>query len=116
MIRKLLIKYYLLLTLLLLLTITGLSLFPSSSTPQMPGTDKFHHMLAYAVLAFPVSFAKPKYYGWILLVLLVWSGAIELIQPFVNRLDEWADFFANALGIAAGFLTGRLFEYLSAPK
>ncbi|HMQ00348.1 MAG TPA: hypothetical protein PKC24_11250 [Cyclobacteriaceae bacterium] len=110
MIRKLLLKYYLLLTVLLLLTVTGLSLYPSSSVPQMPGTDKLHHMLAYAALAFPVSFAKPKNYVWILLGLLAWSGAIELIQPLVNRLDEWADFFANAAGIAVGFIAGTLLD------
>ena len=31
-------------------------------------------------------------------------GAIELIQPYVNRYGEWLDLGANGLGLVVGIL------------
>lgn len=112
MIKNLLIRYYKILTIILFVFITALSLFPLPELPEVPGKDKTLHMLAYAVLAFPVSFARPKYIGWILLALLIWSGIIELIQPYVNRYGEFADLIANGAGLLLGYLAARLLAYL----
>ncbi|MCU0356920.1 MAG: hypothetical protein MUE95_05020 [Cyclobacteriaceae bacterium] len=101
-------SYYIFFTSLLLIAITALSLFPLPELPKVPGNDKTHHLLAYATLAFPVSYVKPKHYLWVLFSFLLWSGLIEMIQPYVNRYGEWLDLLANGCGIIIGFLVGRI--------
>ena len=42
---------------------------------------------------------------WIILCLsIAFGGAIELLQPLVNRSCEMADFLADAVGAILGFL------------
>jgi len=74
----------------------------------MPGTDKTHHLFAYAFLMFPTALRKPK--NWILLSLLfiAYGGAIELLQPYVNRYGEWLDMAANTAGVACGLIIAEL--------
>jgi hypothetical protein len=92
------------LTLLIWLGITMLSLMPLPELPSLPGTDKTHHLLAYAVLVFPVALHKAR--GWLYFALgfVMWSGVIELVQPYVNRYAEWLDLLANAAGVIVGVL------------
>jgi hypothetical protein len=99
---RILMRLWLPITLALLLAITALSLSPLPALPPVAGSDKQHHLLAYAAVAFPVALARPR--GWPLWTagLLAWSGGIELIQPYVNRYGEWTDLAANALGLALG--------------
>ena len=87
------------LTFLILTTITILSLLPLDALPPAPGTDKTHHFIAYAMLMLPTALRKPA--NWILLGLffILYSGVIELIQPFVNRYGEWTDMLANSVGV-----------------
>ncbi len=40
-----------------------------------------------------------------------WSGAIELIQPYVNRFGEWLDLAANTGGLISGFIIARIMAY-----
>ena len=96
------------LTIVFLLTITFLSLWPLPSLPSVPGTDKTHHFIAYAALMFPTALRKPK--GWILIgfLFVAYSGVIELVQPFVNRYGEWMDLGANALGLVFGLIAAEL--------
>lgn len=101
-------KNWLVITTILLVTITTLSLWPVDKLPSVPGTDKTHHLIAYAALTLPIALAKPKYLYLILLVFIAWSGAIELIQPYVNRYGEWLDMLANTSGVILGFLLGHL--------
>lgn len=79
----------------ILVIVTALSLFPLDKLPPVPGTDKTHHLIAYAVLMFPVALRKPE--KWVLIgrAFIAYSGAIELIQPYVNRYDERLDLAAN---------------------
>ena len=97
-------SHWLLVTVAILLPITVLSLYPADSLPSVPGTDKTHHFIAYGVLAFPIALARPE--RWLLLIvgLLMYSGIIELIQPYVNRYGEWLDLGANGLGLIGGVL------------
>ncbi len=96
-------RFWLAFTLLILGAITVLSLSPLPELPvQPPGSDKTHHFIAYAALALPVALARPRGWGWWLAGFLGWSGAIELIQPQVNRYGEWADLMANSAGLAMG--------------
>ncbi len=41
-----------------------------------------------------------------------WSGAIELIQPYVNRYGEWLDLAANTGGLISGFIVARAMAYI----
>jgi VanZ family protein len=116
MIRTLIINHYKVLTILLLVIITILSLIPFPELPEIPGKDKTFHLLAYAALAFPVSFARPNYWLRIILIFLLWSAVIELIQPYFNHIQDWKDLLANAIGLFIGYVMGRLLDSLTRTK
>lgn len=90
------------LTVLVLVAICALSLVPLPKLPAAPGSDKLHHFVAYAALMFPTALRRPRHWLWIGLLFVACSGAIEWIQPFVNRYGEWQDLLANAAGVAIG--------------
>ncbi|MCC0175769.1 VanZ family protein [Waterburya agarophytonicola K14] len=92
-------KYWISLTLFILTIITLLSLSPLDELPPIPGTDKTHHFIAYAALMFPTAIKKPNYILAIALFLIAWSGAIELLQPYVNRYGDPRDLLANIMGL-----------------
>ncbi|HCS12326.1 MAG: hypothetical protein COS82_03890 [Zetaproteobacteria bacterium CG06_land_8_20_14_3_00_59_53] len=94
------------LTLLMLTLITALSLWPLEHLPAAPGSDKLHHGVAYAALMFPAALRRPACRPWLAMFFLCWSGAIELIQPYVNRYGEWGDMAANASGLLLGLMLG----------
>lgn len=102
-------------TLATLATITVLSLTPLPDLPAVPGGDKSHHIIAYAFLIFPMALAKPKHWLTIALFFLCWSGAIELLQPLVNRYAEWLDLLANGFGLLCGLLTAHFIRLYRAP-
>lgn len=110
--------HWLLLTAAITVLISALSLYPAESLPPVPGTDKTHHFIAYAALAFPVALARPKMWLYFIIGILAYSGLIELIQPYVNRYGEWLDFGANALGILLGVLlaTGTRWLFMKEQK
>lgn len=101
-----------------LVIVTALSLSPLDQLPPVPGSDKTHHLIAYAVLMFPVALRKPKKWLLIGVAFIAYSGVIELIQPYVNRYAEWLDLAANATGVMCGALIAeglnRLFPVSSA--
>ncbi len=103
--------YWLFCTLILFASIGILSLTPLEQLPPAPGSDKLHHLIAYAALAFPVSLRRPHYWWLILLGFLLYSGLIELIQPFVNRYGEWLDMLANSAGVLIGLLLAQLLRH-----
>ena len=94
------------LTIFLLILIAFLSLYPLPKLPELTGTDKTHHLVAYFLLALPSGLKKPN--KWILFIYLfiIFGGVIEMIQPYVNRYGEWLDFFANTIGVISGFFVG----------
>lgn len=91
--------YWLAITLAILTVITLLSLWPLDSLPIVPGGDKIQHFAAYGLLALPAALRKPKHWLLVGLFFICWGGAIELIQPYVNRYGEWLDLAANAGGV-----------------
>lgn len=91
----------------LLVVITALSLWPLEQLPEAPGSDKLHHLLAYGVLMFPAALRQPRLWQLLVAGFIAWSGAIELIQPLVNRYAEWQDMLANTLGIVCGIVLGH---------
>ena len=109
-------NFWLLNTLLLLAAITLLSLWPLAQLPSVPGSDKTHHFIAYAALVFPTALRKPRYWPMIGLFFFAWSGAIELLQPYVNRYGEWLDMAANTGGIILGAMLALLIGHFYPPN
>lgn len=68
----------------------------------VPGSDKLYHVLAFAGLAFPLAFARPRWAVWVSVGATAFGGGIELIQPSVGRSAEWADLWADGLGAILG--------------
>ena len=101
-------RYWIWVTLFLLTAITCLSLSPLKELPPVPGGDKTHHFIAYAALMFPTAIKKPKHWWAIVLGFVGWSGAIELLQPYVNRYGEFQDLLANIIGLIFGWSSVKL--------
>jgi VanZ family protein len=101
-------NHWLILSVFLLTAIATLSLWPADHLPQVPGSDKTHHFIAYGTLMLPVALRKPKHWLWIFLGFAAFSGAIELIQPYVNRYGEWLDMAANIAGLVCGIIAANL--------
>ena len=109
-------RYWRSLSILIILVITTFSLSPLDSLPEAPGSDKTHHFIAYAALAFPTALRKPRQWPIIILGFALYSGLIELIQPLVNRYGEWMDFLANACGLFIGVALASLINKLENHK
>jgi len=106
--------YWVFLTLITLLAITTLSLYPLQHLPPVPGSDKTHHFIAYGLLVLPTALRKPEHWQLISVFFIAWGGAIELVQPYVNRYGEWLDMAANTGGILGGIVIAYLISYIFA--
>ena len=73
----------------------------------IPVSDKWKHFVAFAVFVFPISLFKPKWTWLIFLMGVLYGGAIEVIQPYVNRYREMGDFWANTIGAIIGVVISR---------
>ena len=93
-------------TYLIFIIITLLSLYPLQEQPNIPGSDKIHHLIAYSALAIGVGLRRPSNYVLIIILFSFYSGLIEIIQPYVNRFREVEDFLFNNLGILIGLTLG----------
>ena len=91
---------------LITLAIIWLSLTPQAELPEVPGSDKTHHIIAYAALAIPTAFAYPRRIFETAAFYILLGGLIELVQPYVNRYGELLDFMANLSGVILGTLFG----------
>ena len=60
----------------------------------------------------PTALRKPT--RWVLfgLFFIAYSGAIELLQPYVNRYGEWNDMLANTAGIICGLFIAEIVNFL----
>jgi len=93
-------------TYLIFIIITFLSLYPLQEQPNIPGSDKIHHLIAYSALAIGVGLRRPSNYILLIIFFSFYSGLIEIIQPYVNRIGEIQDFLFNILGIFIGLTLG----------
>ena len=98
-------------TLVLAVLIGFLTLTPIQN-PGVPGTDKNHHLIAFAALALPLSFSRPRLAPWVVLAAVGYGGAIEIIQPYVGRSGEVFDLMADALGAVIGGAAGVALQWL----
>lgn len=99
----------------LALCIGALTLIPLSAPSAVPGTDKAHHVLAFAILTMPCAALYPKGLFRVVFAAAVYGGVIEVIQPYVGRHGETADVLADLLGVAIGAVFGlflhRIFKW-----
>lgn len=101
-------RHWKLITLFLVGMVTWLSLRISvENAITVPGNDKMHHLMAYAALAFPVAWARPRYCALWLFGILIWSGLIEIVQPWFYREMDALDLLANSIGLILGFTCAR---------
>lgn len=101
-------RYWLFFTAIILIMITALSLWPLDKLPSVPGSDKTHHLIAYAALMLPTALCQPRFWWAFALGFIAYGGLIELLQPYANRYAEWLDFAANSTGVIIGVLLGKL--------
>lgn len=85
-----------------------LSLSPLSALPEIAVNDKLEHFAAYGLLGFLGVIARSSKRAtlWVLFAIIAYGGAIEIIQPYVNRHMEMGDFIANACGALFGATLG----------
>ncbi|MDV5172121.1 VanZ family protein [Photobacterium rosenbergii] len=96
------------------LLILYLSLKPSGpEIVSIPHIDKLQHFMAYTVFAVVAAYAvstKRAYYK-VCIAIVLFSGAIELIQPSFGRECSFFDWLANSLGVSLGmFVTALLYN------
>lgn len=94
------------LTIFLAVVIGLLTLLPLETPDLVPGSDKIHHVLGFAALAFPSAFLVPKLVRWIAPLALAYGALIEVVQPYVGRIGDASDFWADALGVLIGLGLG----------
>jgi VanZ family protein len=104
--------HWIAITLATLFGITFLSLWPLRQLPEELGSDKTHHLIAYALLMLPVALRKPERWVVFGFFFIAYGGAIELLQPYVNRHGHWLDFLANVAGVALGVIVATLLSRL----
>ena len=87
------------------------TLTPLPQAVDVPRTDKWHHFLAFAALTYPLTVAAAI---WLLIIAfgLSFGALIEIIQPYVNRFGDVADFIADAVGVLIGFSFGVIGYFL----
>ena len=71
-------------------------------------SDKAYHVIAFAALVFPSALLYARSLIWMVPAALLFGGAIELIQPYVGREAEVADFLADAVGLSVRIVSGLI--------
>lgn len=88
--------------------VLSLCLTPPAAHLPSTGWDKANHALAFALLALLGLAAYPARAARVLLGLLAFGAAIELLQSLTGyRTAEWLDLLADAVGVAAGWQVAR---------
>lgn len=84
-----------------------LTLTPVPALPRDSGQlDKLAHLVAFLALVLPSAALWPRALAPVIAFALAYGATIEVIQPYVGRSAEIADFLADALGIGLGTLIG----------
>ena len=99
------------LTIIVSLTLTVAMLWPLVALPPAPeGSDKLVHFIAFAALAFPL--ARTGRFGLmpVFIGASVYGGAIELVQPSLNRSADINDWVADIVGVVIGIGCGLLYR------
>lgn len=90
------------------LAVLVLSLAPGPEVPTT-GWDKTDHLLAFSALALLGGWSYPGRIKTVLAGLLAYGALIECLQSLTTyRFAEWADLLADSLGLALGWMLGKL--------
>ena len=84
------------------------TLTPVETLPNVSGSDKLYYLISFAILTLPIAVIRQKAMWVILSLSIAYGGAIEIIQPLVNRNCEMTDLFADTCGAVLGILGGNL--------
>ncbi len=85
------------------------TLTPPEEMPQdVPGSDKLHHFMGFAALAFPMVAYRPRSALWVVPAAAAFGVIIELLQPYFGRHRDVGDMIANTTGAMAGAALGTL--------
>ena len=99
-------------TIIIAVVIGMATLTPVEELPAVSGSDKLYHLISFAILTLPISVIRPKA-GWVMFILSVgYGGAIEVLQPLVDRNCELTDFLADVGGVALGIAMSKAFVRL----
>ena len=82
------------------------TLTPLPKSLDVPGSDKWHHFVAFSFLVYPLTVANKKCWIPIILFGLFFGALIELVQPNLDRFGDIQDFQADAIGVLIGFALG----------
>ena len=99
-----------LLTLALTAIIAVSTLTPLPTKIDVPGSDKWHHFVAFAALVFPLAYCNKRYAVMIAILALGYGAVIETVQPYVNRYGEFNDFVADGIGVCIGIALARMLD------
>lgn len=100
-------------TIIIAVVIGMATLTPVEELPAVSGSDKLYHLISFAILTLPIAVIRPKALRVILILSVGYGGAIEVLQPLVDRNCELADFLADVGGVAIGMAMSKAFVRLS---
>ena len=95
-------------TIMIAFAIGLVTLRPVEKLPTVSGSDKLCHLISFAIFTLPIAIIRPKAMWVILTLSIAYGGAIEIIQPLVNRNCEMVDLFADSCGAVLGILACKL--------
>lgn len=98
--------------------VTYFLLAPVPDTPagRIPGIDKVVHFTMFFLIALPALCVAPRAWGWIVALVVIYGGMIEIIQPIFGRGRELADLIANSLGALSAVPVGRFMARRVSPS
>ena len=100
-------------TLIVTVTLTVAMLWPLETPPAAPdGSDKVVHIIAFAVLSFPLSRTGRVGLIPVFVGASAFGGLIELIQPTFNRSADMNDWVADIMGVVLGIMFGHIYRRL----
>ena len=100
-------------TIIIAVVIGMATLTPVEELPALSGSDKLYHFISFAILTLPIAVIRPKALRVILILSVGYGGAIEVLQPLVDRNCELTDFLADVGGVALGMAMSKAFVRLS---
>ncbi|MFK5997176.1 MAG: VanZ family protein [Rhodobacterales bacterium] len=104
------------LTAILAMLIAYLTLTPVSAPDLFSGVDKIYHIIAFAALLIPSAYLYRPVLYYTLPCAILFGGMIEIIQPYVNRTGDMADFAADIIGTILGVAIGLVLSYIFRPR
>ncbi|MCQ0090990.1 VanZ family protein [Roseovarius sp. M141] len=85
-----------------------LTLSPQGPAVGPPRPDKLYHFIGFGLLAVPLCLVYPHRAWTVVVGVIAFGAAIEVIQPYVGRGAEWGDLLADALGAAGAAGLARM--------